>query len=34
MVATSDKKAQQKVINFIIDNINNYREYIKKFMNS
>lgn len=34
MIATSDKKAQQKVIDFIIDNVNNYRGYLKKLMNN
>lgn len=34
MIATSDKKAQQKVIDFIIDNVNNYRENLKKLMDN
>ena len=29
MIAMSDKKDQQKMINFIVDNINVYREYLR-----
>lgn len=31
MVAISNKKAQQKVINFIIKNINNFRETVVRY---
>jgi len=34
MVALSDKKAQQKVIDFIIKNINTFRETVIKFKNN
>ncbi len=34
LIAISGKKAQQKVINFIRENINSYREYLKRIMNS
>lgn len=33
MIAISGKKAQQKIIDFIIENINNYRDYLKERMN-
>ena len=34
IIALSDKKAQQKVIDFIIENINYFRNYLKELLDN